>query len=191
MLATHIEFAVHNVTTIEAAREDNSWDQQTLTTTTVTSYCSLNIVMLNWFQCRFWTNLWLQLPLQSAGPMNHCGSIPVSVNKNTPFYGSLLTCDSGAEAQLLSRARIVTARVGDSLSRPRGTTGHVRWLYVCMRIGNFTSQDFDMFLRICCGSFANNSGDLQRTAILPLWNYQNMLRRFAETTNPHKNWADK
>ena len=52
------------------------------------------------------------------------------------------------------------------------------------------SQDFDMFLRDMRGSSSDNCGDLRRLSCSPVRD-QEVLRRFAETTNPHKNCADK
>ena len=49
-----------------------SQDQQTVTTATATTSCLASLVMLNEFQHRFRTDLWLQLQwLQSSGYMNH------------------------------------------------------------------------------------------------------------------------
>ena len=49
--------------------------------------------------------------------------------------------------------------------------------------GNFASQDFDVCLRISCGSFAENCGDCH----FPLQNDRRVLRIFVETTNPRQN----
>ena len=58
-------------------------------------------------------------------------------------------------------------------------------------IGSLASQDFEIFLRDCCGSAAGNCGDLRRLLFSPLQNDRKVLRRFAETTNPRQNCAEK
>ena len=49
----------------------------------------------------------------------------------------------------------------------------------------FASQDFDKFLRNSSGSLLENRGDCH----FQLQDGQNVLRRFAETTNPRNNCA--
>ena len=49
-------------------------------------------------------------------------------------------------------------------------------------LGSFASQALMFFCAFVCGSFAEICGDYN----CPQKNYQKVLRRFAETTNPHK-----
>ena len=56
---------------------------------------------------------------------------------------------------------------------------------IVINVGSFASQDFDMFLCDLCESLAEICGDY-----FPLQNDQQVMWRFAETTDPRKNYAE-
>ena len=84
----------------------------------------------------------------------------------------------------------------------RVSTGHIkmsrqicRWAaFAQSPLGSFASQEFYVYLRNFVQTLCGESGIFAETAVFPgkmINMYCGVLRRFAETTNPRKNWADK